>query len=315
MGETSDVRLQTSDGARQPLAESRETGNERLETFRSRNRFVDFGRRLVQNPQALIGLVICLVYVFLGTVGPLLTEHDYESQDLMATYLRPLHDEHILGTDDLGRDMYARLATGIRISLLVGFGVTAIAMVIGMFFGVLAGYFRGWVDTVISGFVEFTWSFPLILIAVVLTGAFGPGLKATVLAIGLLNWAGFARVIRGEVLALREREFVQAAQASGAGDGRILLRHIVPNIVAPTLVMASYYVALAIIAEAGLSFIGMGAQPPLPSLGVMVAGGRNFMLFDHWISTIPGIAIVLIVLGLNFLGDGLRDVLDPRLRR
>jgi ABC-type dipeptide/oligopeptide/nickel transport system permease subunit len=310
-----EVRGQGSGIRDQAPGESRDTGIERLETFRSRNRFADFGRRLVRNPQALIGLVICLVYVFLGTVGPLLTSHDYESQDLMATYLRPLHDEHILGTDDLGRDMYARLATGIRISLLVGFGVTAIAMVIGMFFGVLAGYFRGWVDTVVSGFVEFTWSFPLILIAVVLTGAFGPGLKATVLAIGLLNWAGFARVIRGEVLALREREFVQAAQASGASNGRILLRHIVPNIVAPTLVMASYYVALAIIAEAGLSFIGMGAQPPLPSLGVMVAGGRNFMLFDHWISTIPGVAIVLIVLGLNFLGDGLRDILDPRLRR
>jgi peptide/nickel transport system permease protein len=275
----------------------------------------DFGRRLIRNPQALIGLVICAVYVFLGTFGPLLTSHDYESQKLMATYLRPLDDQHILGTDDLGRDLFARLATGIRISLLIGFGVTAIAMIVGMIFGVLAGYFRGPTDTVISGFVEFTWSFPLILIAVVLTGALGPGLKATVLAIGLINWAGFARVIRGEVLALREREFVQAAQAIGASDGRILVRHIFPNIVAPTLVMASYYVALAIIAEAGLSFIGMGAQPPLPSLGVMVASGRNFMLFDHWISTIPGVAIVLIVLGLNFLGDGLRDLLDPRLRR
>ena len=170
-------------------------------------------------------------------------------------------------------------------------------MIVGMLFGTLAGYFRGWVDTVISAFVEFTWSFPLILIAVVLAGAFGPGLWAT------------------EVLALREQEYIQAAKAIGVSDGRILIRHVLPNIVAPTLVMASYYVALAIIAEAGLSFIGMGAQPPLPSLGVMVAGGRNFLLFDHWISTIPGVAIVLIVLGLNFLGDGLRDLLDPRLRR
>ena len=289
--------------------------NERRETFRARNRIADLGRRLGRNPQALIGLVICGIYVFLGTFGPLLTSHDYADQNLMATYVRPLDDQHFLGTDDLGRDLFSRLATGIRISLLIGFGVTAIAMVVGMLFGVLAGYSRGRTDMIISGFVEFTWSFPLILIAVVLTGALGPGLKATVLAIGLINWAGFARVIRGEVLALREREFVQAAQAIGASDGRILVRHIFPNIVAPTLVMASYYVALAIIAEAGLSFIGMGAQPPLPSLGVMVASGRNFMLFDHWISTIPGVAIVLIVLGLNFLGDGLRDLLDPRLRR
>jgi peptide/nickel transport system permease protein len=274
-----------------------------------------FGRRLVRNPQALIGLVICLIYLALAVIGPSLTSHDYETQNLMGTYLRPLSPDHILGTDDLGRDIYARLVTGIRISLLIGFGVTAIAMIVGMLFGTLAGYFRGWVDTVISAFVEFTWSFPLILIAVVLAGALGPGLTATVLAIGLINWAGFARVIRGEVLALREQEYIQAAKAIGVSDTRILLRHVLPNIVAPTLVMASYYVALAIIAEAGLSFIGMGAQPPLPSLGVMVAGGRNFLLFDHWISTIPGVAIVLIVLGLNFLGDGLRDLLDPRLRR
>jgi ABC-type dipeptide/oligopeptide/nickel transport system permease subunit len=294
--ETTDAGLQTSDIRRAP-------------------RFVGFGRRLVRNPQALIGLVICLVYFVIAAIGPALTSHDYETQNLMGTYLRPLSAGHILGTDDLGRDLYARLATGIRISLLVGFGVTAIAMLVGIFFGILAGYFRGWVDTVISGVVEFTWSFPLILIAVVLAGALGPGLKATVLAIGLINWAGFARVIRGEVLALREQEYIQAAKAIGVSDARILLRHVLPNIVAPTLVMASYYVALAIIAEAGLSFIGMGAQPPLPSLGAMVAGGRNFLQFDHWISTIPGVAIVLIVLGLNFLGDGLRDLLDPRLRR
>jgi peptide/nickel transport system permease protein len=267
------------------------------------------------NPQALFGLIVCLLYAFLGTIGPLLTSWDYADQDLMATFLRPLSDGHVLGTDNFGRDMYARLTVGIRISLLVGFGVTAISMVIGMIFGTLAGYYRGWVDTIISAVVEFTWGFPLILIAVILTGAFGPGLKATVLAIGLINWAGFARIIRGEVMALREREFVHAAHSIGAGHRRILIRHILPNIVAPALVMASYYVALAIIAEAGLSFIGMGAQPPLPSLGVMIADGRNYMLLDHWISTIPGVAIILIVMGLNFLGDGLRDVLDPRLRR
>ena len=292
----------------QPLTQARTQPVER-------NRSLDLWRRIAHNPQALIGLIICTVYILLGAIGPFLTSHDYASQDLMGTYVRPLDSAHLLGTDHLGRDIFARLVTGIRISLLVGFGVTAISMVVGMFFGTLAGYYRGWVDTVISAFVEFTWGFPLILIAVILTGAFGPGLKATVLAIGLINWAGFARIIRGEVLSLREREFVQAAQSIGAGNGRILRKHILPNIVAPALVMCSYYVALAIIAEAGLSFIGMGAQPPLPSLGVMIADGRNYMLLDHWISTIPGVAIILIVMGLNFLGDGLRDVLDPRLRR
>jgi peptide/nickel transport system permease protein len=135
-----------------------------------------------------------------------------------------------------------------------------------------------------------------------------------VLAIGLINWAGFARIVRGEVLSLREREYIQAAQAIGVGNLRVLVRHVLPNVLGPALVMASYYVALAIIAEAGLSFIGMGAQPPLPSLGVMIADGRNYMLLDHWISTIPGLAIIFVVMGLNLLGDGVRDAFDPRLK-
>jgi peptide/nickel transport system permease protein len=154
----------------------------------------------------------------------------------------------------------------------------------------------------------------LILIANILAGAHGPGLAQTVLAVGFNKWAGFARIIRGEVLRLREAEFVLAARAMGVSDGRILARHVLPNVLAPALVMASYYVALAIIVEAGLSFIGMGAQVPLPSLGVMVAEGRNYMHLHHWVTTIPGLAIVTIVLALNLLGDGLRDVLDPRLR-
>jgi peptide/nickel transport system permease protein len=272
-------------------------------------------RALARNKVALAGAVVALVYVLVGLFGPLLVTRDYAKQDLMATFLRPFSPGHLLGTDQLGRDELARLVVGIRISLAVGFGVTAISLVIGTLAGALAGYFRGWIDTVISGIVELTWGFPLILIAVILTGALGPGLKATVLAVGLINWAGFARIVRGEVLSLREREFIQASRAVGLGDGRLLVRHILPNVVAPALVMASYYVALAIIVEAGLSFIGLGAQPPLPSLGVMIADGRNYMLLDHWISTIPGVAIVLIVMALNLLGDGLRDIFDPRLRK
>ncbi len=271
-------------------------------------------RRLARNKLALVGSLVALLYVLIGLIGPFFAPYDYAEQDLLAASQPPLSDGHLLGTDQLGRDMLSRLVVGIRISLLVGFGVTLISLVVGTLAGALAAYYRGWVDTVISGVVELTWGFPLILIAVILAGAMGPGLPATVLAVGLINWAGFARIVRGEVLHLREAEYVQAARALGVGDRRILARHVLPNVLAPALVMASYYVALAIIVEAGLSFIGMGAQPPLPSLGVMIAEGRNYMLLNHWVTTIPGLAIVAVVLGLNLLGDGLRDILDPRLR-
>lgn len=280
----------------------------------SSNWLADAWYRLSRNKLALIGSIITVIYIVIGLVGPLLAPYDYADQVLSDALMSPGEPGHLLGTDQLGRDLFSRLVVGIRISLMVGFGVTLISCLVGMVAGMLAGYYPGWTDTIISGIIELTWGFPLILIAVILAGVIGPGLTAVVIAVGLINWAGFARIVRGEVLALREREYVQAAQALGVSDLKIMVRHLLPNVMAPVLVMASYYVALAIIVEAGLSFIGMGAQPPLPSLGTMIASGRNFMLTHHWVTTIPGLAIVLIVLGLNLLGDGLRDILDPRLK-
>jgi peptide/nickel transport system permease protein len=288
--------------------------------YEGRSPLAESWRSLKRNRGALIGLIVVVGFISIGIVGrmalrdPSILPHDYASQDLMATFLKPGTDGHILGTDQLGRDMLSRLIVGIGISLSVGFGVTAISMTVGLIAGSIAGYRTGWPDTIISGIIEITWGFPLILIAIIIAGAIGPGLTSIVLAIALINWAGFARLIRGEVMVLRNQEFVQAARATGLGDWRILVRHILPHTIAPALVMASYYVAAAIIAEAAFSFIGLGAQPPTPSLGAMIADGRNYILLDHWISTIPGVTIVIIVVALNLLGDGLRDMFDPRLR-
>jgi peptide/nickel transport system permease protein len=258
---------------------------------------------------------MAVVFGLIAIFGPMFAPHDYARQDLLNSYAKPLSEGHLLGTDQLGRDELSRLLEGIRISMGVGVVTTAAVLIIGTVVGIVAGYYRGWVDTIINGFVEMVWGFPLILVAVIIIGAIGPGLTGVIIAVAFVNWAGFARIVRGEVLGLREKEFITGAKALGKGDLEIMVKHLLPNVMASALVMGSYYVAVAIIVEAGLSFIGMGAQPPLPSLGQMVADGRSYLQEDHWISTIPGITIVLLVLGLNLVGDGLRDILDPRLKR
>jgi ABC-type dipeptide/oligopeptide/nickel transport system permease subunit len=275
---------------------------------------------LTANKLALAGSIITFVFVGLGVVGAVIVtvpslHHLYLHQNLIATLQPPLTKGHLLGTDNLGRDLAWRVTAGIGISLLVGVAVTALSVLVGMFLGSLAGYYGGKVDTAISSLIDLTWGFPLLLVAVITVGILQPGLTAVIVAVALVNWAAFARIIRAEALSLRKREFIEAARALGVSHRRIIVRHIVPNTIGSTLVMSSYYVAYTIIAEAGLSFIGMGAQPPTPSLGQMIAGGRDFLYVDSWMAIIPGIAIALIVLGLNTFGDGLRDVFDPRLRR
>lgn len=275
---------------------------------------VGIWRRLAANPLVLIGSTITIVIVTLGVLAPWISPHDYAQQDLLNSLAPPFTKGHLLGTDQLGRDVLSRTLRGIRISLFVGFVITAISLFFGGILGLLAGYFRGKVDTAISAVIDVFWGFPLILVAVLLVGALGPGLLALMLAVGLINWAGFARMMRGEVLSLREREFVEAARALGISNLRIMWRHILPHAVPAALVLGSYYIALAIIFEAGFSFIGMGVQPPEPSLGEMIGEGRNYMLVDSWLMTIPGVTIALLVIGLNVLGDGLRDIFDPRLK-
>lgn len=269
--------------------------------------------RARKNKQLVVGTVLGVVIVALGLLGPTIFG-DYSSQDLLLSH-KPVGTEGAFwGTDGLGRDLMARATYGIRISLLVAIAITVVAVLLGTTIGLIAGYVRGAIDSVISLVVDFIWGFPLVLVAVLAAASIGSGLLPVILAVGLVNTVAIARVVRGEVLGLAEKDFVVAAKAGGYSTIRILSRHIAPNVIPVALVLSSYYIAVAIIAEAALSFVGLGAQPPLPSLGQMVSEGRNYMRLNHWESTIPGVIIFMMVLSVSLIGDGLRDLLDPRLR-
>lgn len=284
-----------------------------------RERLADAWSLLIANKLALLGAILTLAFVVIGIVGAVVLSvpslhHLYLDQNLQLGLERPLTGGHLLGTDQFGRDLAWRVVTGIGVSLMAGVAVTALSMPVGMVLGAASGYFGGALDRVMGGLIDLTWGFPVILVAVIIAGMLEPGLAAVIVAVSVVNWAGFARIIRAQVLSLREREFVEAARALGVPDWKIIARHLIPNTIGTTLVMASYYIAITVIAEAGLAFIGLGAQPPLPSLGQLISTGRTFLYVDPWAAFIPGIAIALIVLGLNTLGDGLRDIFDPRLR-
>ena len=269
--------------------------------------------RARKNKQLVSGSILAAVVVVLGVFGPFLLG-DYSSQDLLLGHLPPRTSGFLLGSDALGRDIAARVVVGIRISMFVAISVTAIAVIIGTAIGLTAGYTRGAIDNLITLVVDFIWGFPLILVAVLAAASIGAGLLPVILAVGLVNTVAIARVVRGEVLGLTEKEFIVAAKAGGYSTVRILSKHLLPNVMPVVLVLSSYYVAVAIIAEASLSFVGLGAQPPLPSLGQMVSDGRSFLRMNHWESTVPGVVIFVMVLSVSLIGDGLRDLLDPRLR-
>jgi peptide/nickel transport system permease protein len=287
--------------------------------FGRRERITDAWALLFANKLALLGAILTVIFVVIGIVGAIVLaipslHHLYLDQNLEQGLQNPLAPGHLLGTDQFGRDLAWRVAAGIGVSLTAGVAVTLISMPVGMAVGAASGYYGGALDRVVGGLIDLTWGFPVILVAVIIVGILQPGLTAVIAAISLVNWAGFARIIRAQVLSLREREFVEAAHALGVPDWKIIVRHLIPNTVGTTLVMASYYIAITVIAEAGLAFIGLGAQPPLPSLGQLISVGRGLLYVDPWAAIVPGIAIALIVLGLNTLGDGLRDIFDPRMR-
>jgi peptide/nickel transport system permease protein len=279
-----------------------------------------FLRRLAARRTALFGLVVVVVVALTAVGAPLVSPFDPIEQDLGDLRLKApgFRDTggrvHPLGTDHLGRDLLARVIHGARPALLVGFAAVAISGLIGMAAGLVSGYFGGRTDDVLMRLADIQLAFPFILLAIAVIGVLGPSLKTIIVVIGVSSWVVYARIVRGAVLTLREREFVQAARALGGGDGRILLRHILPHAFTPWLVVATLDMARVIVIESALSFLGLGVQPPTPTWGGMLADGRVYISTAWWLATFPGLAILVTVLGINLFGDGLRDTLDPRLK-
>ena len=261
-----------------------------------------------------VGIVIVLIAVAAALVGPLLTPYDPSAQELARRLEGPTL-AHPFGLDELGRDILARILSGARISLLVGVAVVSVSSAVGMLLGSIAGYFGGRVDDVISRVIDVLMAFPGILLAIALVAVLGPSLTNVVLALSIIGWVGYARLVRGQTLRAREFDFVQAARALGAGSGRIILRHVLPTAFPAVVVQATLGMAGAIIAEAALSFLGLGVQPPTPSWGTMLDAGRSHLFDAPHLTIFPGVAIALLVLGFNFLGDGLRDRVDPKLAK
>ena len=269
---------------------------------------------ILSNPLNLVALALIAVLAACALLAPVLAPYDPLALDL-AVRLKPPSPEHWLGTDSLGRDIASRILYGARISLVIGVVVVGSAGVFGTFVGLIAGYAGGLVDEALMRLTEVFLAFPALILAMAIAGALGPSLTNAIIAIAAVTWAVYARLTRGQILSLRRREFVEAARAMGASRMRIILRHLLPNALAPLMVQASFDMGSSIIAAAGLSFIGFGAQPPTPEWGVMISEGRNFINTQPWLSLFPGLAILLAVGSFNLLGDGLRDAFDPRLSR
>ncbi len=284
------------------------------ETRKHRSQLSSIWRALRQRPIALVGIGIVLVWLLVGVLAPVLPLADPDAQNLAARLLPP-SGEHWLGTDELGRDIFSRIIWGARVSVPAGIAVILVTGTVGCLLGAFAGYMGGAVDAVIMRSADAILSFPSIILAMTNTAVRGgPGLGNALIAVGFVLWPEYARLMRSQVLSLRESEFVTAAQSVGAGQKRVLFRHILPSTDAPIIVKATLDVGAAIVLTAGLSFIGLGAVPPTAEWGAMIKQGADKGLQYWWYALVPGVAIMSVVMGLNFFGDGLRDALDPRRR-
>jgi peptide/nickel transport system permease protein len=271
-------------------------------------------KRLLQNFAFTSGALLTGALIFVALAAPLLAPFDPDVQDTSRRLEAP-STQHLLGLDDLGRDVLSRIVFGARVSLRVGFSVVVIGSLIGVALGAMAGYFGGAWDVTIMRICDILLAFPGILLAIALVAVLGPSLNNVILALAAINWVGYARLVRGQVLKVREMEYVTAAKALGARSPRVITRHVLPNVINPVIVMATLGLAGAILAEAALSFLGLGVQPPTPSWGAMLTSGRQYLGIANHLAIFPGAAIMLAVMGLNFLGDGLIDALDPKYRK
>lgn len=293
-----------------------------LSTAAQRNDLVTLNRTtwrkrlqpLLRDKWATGSVIFLLIIVLIAITADLFVPDNINSPNFGARLLPPLTDGHIAGTDQLGRDVLGRLMLGSRISLIVGFGTVFFALLIGIPIGMMAGYFGGWFDTILMRLVDVQLSFPFILLALVINAILGLGLRNILITLVIVGWIEYARIARGETLIVREREYIQAAHLMGAREWVVLFRHILPNITTPLIVIGTLQVARFIIAEASISFLGFGVQPPTPAWGSMVSEGLQFILSAWWLITLPGLLLALVALAVNITGDWLRDTLDPRIR-
>ena len=283
-----------------------------LPTVRRSGRLV--GRWLLRRPLTMVGAVIVLVVSSAGLAAPLLAPYNPLAIDIVGR-LQPLSRAHPFGTDHLGRDLLSRIIYGARVSLGVGVTIAALGALTGTVLGLLAGYLGGKVDETIMRICDMFLAFPALILAMALAASLGPSLGNTMLALVIIWWPWYARIMRGQVLALRESEYVMAARALGASTQRLMFRHLLPNAIPPIIVQATLDIGNAILIASSLSFLGFGAQPPVPEWGAITSEGRTFLRDYWWYPTFPGLAIMITVMGFNLMGDGLRDLLDPRLRR
>jgi peptide/nickel transport system permease protein len=279
-----------------------------------RGPFMEVLYRLAKSPLAMFGLAIIALLVFCAIFAEVIAPYSPIKQDLVHMFETP-SAEHWLGTDEFGRDILSRLIYGARVSLQVGFIAVGIALVTGGMLGAVSGYYSGWLDNSIMRVMDVLLSIPQTLLAIAIVAALGPSLMNLMIAVGISAVPTYARIVRGSVLSIRSMEFIEAARAVGSSDLRIILKHILPNSMAPIIVQSTLGVASAILNAAGLSFIGLGIQPPNPEWGAMLSGGRQYIRDYPHMTLYPGLAIMLTILALNFLGDGLRDALDPKLKR